>query len=108
MRAAAAIAEIQELKAALDEACDALMEQAELGLSVAAASQGTDPRITEVLAQIMSLCSFHDLAGQRLSRLASQIQNNPPDTRADAHLLNGPTNAGGLDQSAADALFGGD
>lgn len=105
MDAAAALADIEALRSALDEACDSLMTQAELGLSLASASNSEDPRICDVFAQIMSLCSFHDLASQRLSRLACEINGSPADRRAEAHLLNGPANAGGLDQGAADALF---
>jgi hypothetical protein len=101
----AALAEIEALRAALDQACDQLMTQAETGLDLASRPAPDASRLSGIFAEIMSLCSFQDLAGQRLSRLADAISGAPTDTRPDAHLLNGPTDRGGLDQSAADALF---
>ena len=105
MDRAAALIEIEALKASLDEACDQLMTQAETGLTLASASPLDRDSLTAVFSEILSLCSFQDLAGQRLSRLADLLSGDAGDTRPDAHLLNGPANVGGLDQSAADALF---
>jgi hypothetical protein len=104
MDRAAALAEIEALKTSLDEACDQLMTQAESGLALASAQTVDPDRVAAAFSEILSLCSFQDLAGQRLSRLADLL-GGASDARPDAHLLNGPANAGGLDQSAADALF---
>jgi hypothetical protein len=105
MDRAAALSEIEALGAALDEACDRLMTEAETGLALASQPAPDVARLSAVFAEIMSLCSFQDLAGQRLSRLAGALSGADADARPDAHLLNGPANSGGLDQSAADALF---
>lgn len=105
MDRAAALIEIEALKASLDEACDLLMTQAETGLALAAAQTVDPDRVAAAFSEILSLCSFQDLAGQRLSRLADLLSGSAADARPDAHLLNGPANAGGLDQAAADALF---
>lgn len=101
----AALAEIQALKVLLDEACDQLMTQAEAGIALISAETIDRDRASAAFSEIFSLCCFQDLAGQRLSRLADAISGAETDTRPDAHLLNGPANAGGLDQSAADAVF---
>lgn len=101
----AALAEIEALKAALDEACDRLMAQAEAGLAVVSGPTPDPDRLSTIFSDILSLCGFQDLAGQRLDRLADILAGGSSDARPDAHLLNGPANAGGLDQSAADALF---
>jgi hypothetical protein len=105
MDRSAALAEIEALSAALDEACDRLMTEAETGLALASQPTPDVARLSAVFAEVLSLCSFQDLAGQRLSRLANAIAGSTVDTRPDAHLLNGPADSGGLDQSAADALF---
>lgn len=100
-----ALAEIEALRAFLDDVCDQLMTQAEHGLSLAAATPPSGPAISEVFSEIMSQCAFQDLAGQRLSRLADLIAGGAIDARPDADLLHGPTDDGALDQAAADALF---
>jgi chemotaxis regulatin CheY-phosphate phosphatase CheZ len=101
----AARAEIEALRAFLDDVCDQLMTQAETGLSLLAATPPASKAVEEVFSEIMSLCAFQDLAGQRLSRLADLIAGGTIDTRSDAGLLHGPADEGGLDQAAADALF---
>lgn len=105
MDATAALLEIGALKSGLDETCDALMTQAERGLALAMALGPEAQPVSDVFVEILSLCSFQDLAGQRLTRLSGAITNAGLDNRPDAHLLNGPANAGGLDQAAADSLF---
>lgn len=105
MDRSAALAEIEALKASLDRVCDQLMTQAEAGLALSSGAAPQAERLSAVFTEILSLCSFQDLAGQRLSRLADALSGVAADARPDAHLLNGPANAGGLDQSAADALF---
>lgn len=105
MDRATALAEIEALKTGLDETCDLLMTQAETGLALASQPAPDVSRLSAVFTEIMSLCSFQDLAGQRLGRLADLISGAGADDRPDAHLLNGPANRNGLSQSAADALF---
>lgn len=105
MPIAAALTEIEALKTALDEVCDQLMAQAEAGLALTANPGADAAQLTPIFSEILSLCAFQDLAGQRLERLTAALSGASVDTRPDAHLLNGPANAGGLDQSAADALF---
>lgn len=105
MTVADALAEIEALKVGLDETCDRLMTQAEAGLALTSETSLDAARLSAVFTEILSLCSFQDLAGQRLSRLAAALSGNSADARPDAHLLNGPANEGGLDQSAADTLF---
>lgn len=56
------------------------------------------------LCAILETCAFQDLTGQRLSRLSATIAGAPRQTDP---LLNGPADAGeGLDQDAADLIFG--
>jgi hypothetical protein len=105
MPIAAALTEIEALKTALDEVCDQLMVQAEAGLDLTANPSADATQLTAIFSEILSLCAFQDLAGQRLNRMAAALSGASIDTRPDAHLLNGPANAGGLDQSSADALF---
>jgi hypothetical protein len=100
-----ALAEIDALKAALEDVCDAIMTRAEQGVIMATDDPIDKTTLAEIFAEIIALCGFHDLTGQRLTRLSQALAGDPGDTRPDAHLLNGPANAGGLDQAAADALF---
>ena len=100
-----ALAEIEALKAALEDVCDAIMTRAEEGVVMTTDSPIDGATVAEVFSEIIALCGFQDLAGQRLSRLSQILADGPEDTRPDARLLNGPANAGGLDQAAADALF---
>lgn len=105
MDTAEALAEINALKAALDDVCDAIMTRAEQGVIMMTDDPSDKATVAEVFAEIIALCGFHDLAGQRLTRLSQALAGDSGDNRPDAHLLNGPANAGGLDQAAADALF---
>lgn len=78
---------------------------------------------------ILVSCGFQDITGQRISKVVATLryleervdamiriwglegvkpEDMPPDrgdTRADAHLLNGPALRDGIDQSAVDSLF---
>ncbi|WGM31873.1 hypothetical protein [Brevundimonas sp. NIBR11] len=100
-----ALAEIEALKVELEGACEALMSAAQTGLEMAADTPVDGEIVSLLFAEILGLCAFQDLAGQRLDRLAKQIAGSGADDRPDAHLLNGPANGDGLDQAAADALF---
>lgn len=56
------------------------------------------------LCAILETCAFQDLTGQRLTRLSDTIAGAAPSPDS---LLNGPADAGeGLDQAAADLVFG--
>lgn len=105
MDVAEALAEIDALKASLEDVCDAIMTRAEQGVIVTADPPIDAVAVAAVFSEIMVLCAFQDLAGQRLSRLSQALGGGPVDSRPDARLLNGPANAGGLDQEAADAVF---
>lgn len=97
--------EIEALKAELETACDALLSAAQTGLELAADTPVDGETVGAMFAEILVLCSFQDLAGQRLDRLAARLAGGAAETRPDAHLLNGPANSDGLDQAAADTLF---
>ncbi len=105
MDLAEANAEIEALKAALEDVCDAIMTRAEQGVVMAADGPIDAASVAGVFSEIIALCGFQDLAGQRLTRLSQALGGDRDDARADAHLLNGPANSGGLDQAAADAMF---
>ena len=100
-----ALTEIEALRSELDAAADAILSAAQRGLAMVSASPLDGDGVGEVFAEILGLCAFHDLAGQRLERLSKRLAGEAPDRRPDAHLLNGPANGDGLDQAAADALF---
>lgn len=100
------------IRSDIEQAADSMLAAAEMGLrDVAAAREGQAAaidRIERTLCAILEACAFQDLAGQRLSRLEGALNAGlvaPPP--ADP-LLNGPAGPGeGLNQAAADALFGG-
>jgi hypothetical protein len=98
-------AEIEALKIELEAVCDALLSAAQTGLEMAADTPVDGEIVGGLFAEILGLCAFQDLAGQRLDRLSRALSGGIEDTRPDAHLLNGPTGDHGLDQAAADALF---
>lgn len=101
MDARAVLSEIDALRLELDAAVDGLLSAAQRGLDA-----GPDAEAArQLFAEVMALCAFHDLSGQRLDRIARTIARAPADVRPDARLLNGPAGPGGLDQAAADALF---
>ena len=96
--------EIAALKAELEAACDALLSAAQSGLELSADTPVDGELVGSMFAEILGLCAFEDLAGQRLDRLAATLAGGAEDRRPDAHLLNGPADDG-LDQAAADVLF---
>ena len=99
-----ALIEIETLKSELEAACDALLSAAQTGLELSEDTPVDGEAVALMFAEILGLCAFQDLAGQRLDRMSRAMLGGAADQRADAHLLNGPTR-GGLDQAAADALF---
>jgi hypothetical protein len=105
MDTAEVLTEIDALRLALEDACDAIMTRAEHGLVMARGEPVEAAAVSDIFAEIIGLCAFQDLAGQRLTRIAQAFSATPPDLRPDAHLLNGPADGDGLDQAAADALF---
>jgi chemotaxis regulatin CheY-phosphate phosphatase CheZ len=86
--------------------------------------------VEDAATAIVLACAFQDITGQRVRKVLSTLRQvetriaalvqllgirpeearavPPPETRSDAHLLNGPSSAaeGGLGQSAVDDLFG--
>lgn len=107
MDAALALREIEALRSDLDRACDALLSAAQSGLEVSSDSPVDGEIVGGLFAELLSLCAFHDLASQRLDRLARQFAAPVADNRPDARLLQGPANGDGLDQAGADALLRG-
>lgn len=99
-----ALIEIEALKSELEIAGDALLTAAQSGLERAAETPVDGELVNALFVEILGLCAFQDLAGQRLDRLARQIAGSVMDIRPDADLMFGP-DSDGLDQSAADALF---
>jgi hypothetical protein len=103
--------ELEALRSLLDDAADRIINAASDGLEqigdARAGSGGAIDGIQQSLKVILEACSFHDLAGQRLSRLAA-VDGGVVSQQAVDPLLQGPANPGeGLDQAAADALFSG-
>lgn len=101
----AVLDELLALGRLLDEAAEGLMTAAEHGLALARCEPIDRAAMSAGFADILQLCAFHDLAGQRLRRIAVMLSNGTVDTRPDAALLHGPANGDGLDQDRADALF---
>lgn len=103
--------ELEALRSLLDDAADKILNAAMDGLELIGDARGgsTDAvdGVQQSLKAILEACSFHDLAGQRLSRLA-EADGGLVSQHSSDPLLQGPANAGqGLDQDAADALFSG-
>lgn len=100
-----ALQEIATIRRLLDDTADALMTAAERGMALAARQPVDGHAVAAAFSEVLELCAFQDLAGQRLQRLADSVSGGATDTRPDAALLHGPANGGGLDQDQADALF---
>ncbi len=99
--------ELASLRSSLETAAEDILGVVEKALAYT--SQLKDPQarvdLDMLLFAALEACAFQDLAGQRLSNVARLLAGiaAPSDP-----LLAGPQRAGmGLDQSAADALFGG-
>lgn len=100
-----ALLEIDEIRRDIDAAAEALLTQAETGLTLTASASPDLAAVRSVFHAILEACSFQDLAGQRLSRLRSTL-NGEIEQRPDAHLLEGPAAKGvAPDQAAIDELF---
>jgi chemotaxis regulatin CheY-phosphate phosphatase CheZ len=129
-----AAGELEAILHTTQEAADQILTAAETVMSLSAQLKetGTAPelaaRIEEQTMILLTACSFQDLTGQRTTKVLKAlrfiedrvtamvdiwgedaIQVKPAaapeaDKREDAHLLNGPA-AGGVSQSAIDALF---
>ena len=100
-------AEIEILGRELETAANTLLDAAERGLELVRAARAGDPAaidgIEAALRDVLQACAFQDIAGQRLSRLTGAKVNGAVDPQ-----LEGPRTPeeGGLDQAAADLLFG--
>lgn len=104
---AAALVEIAEIRRGLDDAFEVLMDAAEAGLAALARETPATDEARGALEAVTAACAFHDLAGQRLARLA-QLLSGAPERRADARLLAGPAPVGGgLSEAELETLLAG-
>jgi len=102
---------IANIRREIEEAADAMLAAAEKGLRDIESVRGGDAQaldgLERMLCAILEACAFQDLAGQRLTRLNSMIGAVALGAVGGDPLLEGPQAQGqGLDQAAADALFG--
>lgn len=132
----AATSELDMIVASTERATSDILNAAERIMEVAGAlpeDQATVGQIlTDQATEIFTACSFQDITGQRISKVVStlryidqrvaamvaiwgpdtmaslQARGETADTRADAHLLNGPAMPGlGHTQDEIDALLAG-
>lgn len=94
----------------VEDAADMMLSAAEKGLrdvySARAGNAAALMRVERTLCAILEACAFHDLTGQRLSKLEAMVGGVSLTTVKADPLLNGPAMPGaGLDQAAADELF---
>jgi chemotaxis protein CheZ len=115
-----------ELSAAWSEiysAVETIMDAAERISAIASGCKNSES-LRAAATEILEACSFQDITGQRLAKVAGALSSGqyasgevPPalsraitaalTNRPDAHLLNGPQLAGNaLSQDAIDDLFG--
>ncbi len=126
--------ELDAIVHATERATSDILNSAERVLEMAAKVRKHDltEEASELEAEatnILVSCGFQDITGQRISKVvatlryleervdamiriwglegvkAEEIPSDVGDTRADAHLLNGPALRDGIDQSAVDSLF---
>ncbi len=97
------LAEIAAVRSTLEGAAQTLLALSEQGLDLVQADPVDAGAVETLFLEILQACAFQDLADQRLERLAASATGRV-ETRAAAHLLNGPA-ADGLDQTAADRLM---
>lgn len=102
---AAILDDVMAIRHLLDSASESLLTAAETGLTLSTSIDPEPEKLQILFGEIIQLCMFQDLAGQRLSRIASEISKDTSDTRPDADLLEGPANTDGLDQAHADRVF---
>lgn len=101
---------IDIIRQEIEAAAETILAAAESGLRALREAKEDRDATLEALEQafqaIMEASAFHDLTGQRLSRLSMLIRPTAGSGDAGDSLLNGPAAPGqGLDQAAADALF---
>ena len=102
-------AQIRVIAAELNAAAETIISATTLALQHSDDARKGDPRalcaIKPTLCVILEACAFQDIAGQRLTALMTTLDGR--DDEVDPMLL-GPGGGGaGLDQDAADLLFGG-
>lgn len=126
--------ELDAIVHATERATSDILNSAERVLEMAAKVRKHDlaEEAAELEAEatnILVSCGFQDITGQRISKVVATLRYleervdamiriwglegvkaedmpiDRSDTRADAHLLNGPALHGGIDQSAVDSLF---
>jgi hypothetical protein len=101
---------IDLIRQEIEAAAETMLAVAENGLRALREARenrdGTLDALEQGFQAIMEASAFHDIAGQRLSRLSMLICPTPASVDTADSLLNGPAAPGqGLDQAAADALF---
>lgn len=101
----AALVELGEIGREVDASTETLVHLAEDGLDALAAAPPRLEEARDLFRRLLEQAGGGDLLTQRLARCRRLLEGGA-DTRADAHLLSGPTSAG-LDQDAADRLFAG-
>jgi hypothetical protein len=99
--------ELAALRGGLETAAEDILGVIEKAMACTAKLEDPQTRVDldMLLFAALEACAFQDLAGQRLSNVARLLAgiSEPSDP-----LLAGPQRPGaGLDQGAADALFGG-
>ena len=130
-RIMSATGELGAIVSATERATTEILKGAERIQAAAARlpkNAANDPIRSEIEGQvidIMMACSFQDITGQRTSKVVNtlryiekrvnsmieiwDLRGAAPvpetDSRPDAHLLNGPSLAGSVDQADVDALF---
>lgn len=90
--------ELGAVRVSLDRSAEDMLALIEQALD---SDAGAD--LSPLLHQMLSVCGFGDLAGQRLAAIGARL-SGAIDTRPDAALMHGPSDAG-LKQDEADALF---
>ena len=103
----AAEAEIRIIRSEVEQAADAMISAATLGLGLVTKARDGDAAaldsIEATFCAILEACAFQDLTGQRLSRLTSLGLGVTGDRDP---LLAGPANPGaGLNQALADSIL---
>ena len=100
-------AEIEVIRAEVENAADAMLSAATYGLALVGKVRTGDRSALDELeatfCAILEACAFQDLTGQRLSRLKAQSLRVAFSEDA---LLQGPASSGaGLSQESADRMF---
>lgn len=104
-------AQIAVIRGEVEHAAEAMISAAGHGLRLVKEARDGVPgaldALEETFCAILEACAFQDLTGQRLARLMAGLAGVNLSAPGGDPLLNGPADPGeGLDQAAADRLFG--